>query len=216
MFLPPNRRAFTLIELLAVIAIVVILLSLIGAGIGSVRESARSVKSISNLRSLHSGVILYANDNLGELPYHMGVGGGSGAAWWHRKIYAYLNPRIDPGVVDISSQWPKTVESIYLDPADKNPYAGKLSYLYNNQMYTGGVTGWVRQINLHGNPVLLVEGADDFRLADQGRFFATRFSHRKRANAIRLGGDVVQSEPGKWPLPGDEDYDKLWTGKPPE
>lgn len=65
---PLNRAgAFTLIELLTVIAIVGVLAAILVPAIGGVREKAMRAESVSNLRSLHTAIKLYAQDK-GELP----------------------------------------------------------------------------------------------------------------------------------------------------
>lgn len=63
-----GRRAFTLIELLAVIAIVAILASLTLVGLGRIRDSARGTKCTSNLRQIGAAFQLYAADNRGVYP----------------------------------------------------------------------------------------------------------------------------------------------------
>lgn len=64
----PPRRAFTLVELLAVIAIVGVLAAILIPTVGSMRESARQSQCTSNLRQLGSSFPLYAADNGGLYP----------------------------------------------------------------------------------------------------------------------------------------------------
>ena len=63
-----RRRAFTLIELLAVIAIIAVLAGLTMSGLGRIRESARSTKCSSNLRQIGAAFQLYAAENRGVYP----------------------------------------------------------------------------------------------------------------------------------------------------
>lgn len=90
-------RAFTLIELLVVIAIIAILISVLLPAIGSARETARTVKCLSQLRQTGLGVQMYANDFATWTPinyesttrvYPLPRGGKprstQGIDWWHR------------------------------------------------------------------------------------------------------------------------------------
>lgn len=55
-------NAFTLIELLTVIAIIGILAAIIIPTVGKVRQSARRAECASNLRQLHTAIMLHAQD----------------------------------------------------------------------------------------------------------------------------------------------------------
>ena len=64
----PRRRSFTLIELLVVIAIIALLVSILMPSMRKARALARRSVCLSNLRSLCSMAMLYANDADGSLP----------------------------------------------------------------------------------------------------------------------------------------------------
>lgn len=55
-------RGFTLVELLVVIAIVAILASILMPVFGQARQTALRARCASNLRNIHSAVLMYAND----------------------------------------------------------------------------------------------------------------------------------------------------------
>lgn len=64
-----KRTAFTLIELLTVIAIVGILAAILIPVVGSMRHSADSSKSVSNLRQIGNAVLVYTTSNNGDFPF---------------------------------------------------------------------------------------------------------------------------------------------------
>lgn len=77
--LPPTRlsrpapagfhaHAFSLIELIGVIAVIAVLVSLLVPLLHSMRGSANLVICTSNQKQLHAGIVLYAQDNGGDLP----------------------------------------------------------------------------------------------------------------------------------------------------
>jgi prepilin-type N-terminal cleavage/methylation domain-containing protein/prepilin-type processing-associated H-X9-DG protein len=61
--------AFTLIELLVVIGIIGILTSLLMPAFSRAKGKASDTKCISNLRQIGIGLVIYADENNGRLPY---------------------------------------------------------------------------------------------------------------------------------------------------
>ncbi len=64
----PALGAFTLVELLVVIGIISVLVSILLPALGSARESAQTVKCMSNLRQIGIGLRIYASNNKDVLP----------------------------------------------------------------------------------------------------------------------------------------------------
>ena len=63
-----RRGGFTLVELLVTLGIIVILASILVVAISGIRARAASASCLSNLRQIHSGLLLYAADNRTHLP----------------------------------------------------------------------------------------------------------------------------------------------------
>jgi len=62
------KKRFTLIELLVVVAIIGILSSLLLPSLGMARKKAKESLSISNLKQIYMGVVMYSTDNNEYVP----------------------------------------------------------------------------------------------------------------------------------------------------
>ena len=88
-----RRFGFTLVELLVVIGIIALLISILLPTLNRARESARTVKCLSNLRQIGVTSVMYAGDWKGVLPYHEMKFQGMTPAdrFWFTKLNAYID-----------------------------------------------------------------------------------------------------------------------------
>jgi prepilin-type N-terminal cleavage/methylation domain-containing protein/prepilin-type processing-associated H-X9-DG protein len=97
-----GSRGFTLIELLVVIAIIAILAALLFPALGGARERASRAQCVSNLKTLAVGVLAYAGENDGGLPFTNSnkpppdyAGGGVNQVPWMRAAGRYVGVHWD-------------------------------------------------------------------------------------------------------------------------
>lgn len=75
-----RRGAFTLIDLLVSISVIAVLIALLLPSLAAVNETSRRVVCQSNIRQIGLGVVMYADDRGGYLPYSLYLGSGASSA----------------------------------------------------------------------------------------------------------------------------------------
>jgi len=134
-------RGFTLVELLAVVAIIAIMAALISPLLNRAIGSANSVKCVSNLKQIGTGMSLFAGDHDGHLP-----GPLSGAQYAMYFAYAPGNGRLSmqlQGYIspDIPSGGGTMLSPTFLCPAFANvikmPNTQAQPYVMNNATING-------------------------------------------------------------------------------
>src|SRR5439155_18566221 len=88
-----KSRAFTLVELLVVIGIIGVLVGILLPALGKARDTAQTLKCLSNRRTLAAAFHMYANEHKGWLPYPTTSQGE--AMLWFRCVDPYLQGRTD-------------------------------------------------------------------------------------------------------------------------
>lgn len=84
------RAGFTMIDLLVSISVIAVLISLLLPSLAKVNETARRVVCQSNLRQVGLGVIMYADENKGEMPFSRFLPSGSSMS---RALESTSNPQ---------------------------------------------------------------------------------------------------------------------------
>jgi prepilin-type N-terminal cleavage/methylation domain-containing protein len=124
------RRAFTLVELLAVIAIIALLLGLLVPAIAGVRSRARATVSMSNLRQWGVGYASFSADRKGMIPWEglkdakdMPTNLADRQRFWANVVPPLLD---QPAYADLAAPdggvpTPSTGQNIFIDPAAATP-----------------------------------------------------------------------------------------------
>jgi prepilin-type N-terminal cleavage/methylation domain-containing protein len=121
------RRGFTLIELLVVISIIALLIGILLPSLGSARASARSTASLSNLRQLGLGIVLYTNNHRGLFPVHSSPSSVSPRTRWADYIFPYI------GTPDVFLS--PNLELHELHPSFQKPFAHSTNVYYGGYGY---------------------------------------------------------------------------------
>ena len=186
-----RRHGFTLIELLVVIAIVAVLAALIFPLIEPLLEKSRRTACINHQRQLMTGVISYASDNDGVLPYPNWGNNAGQQGWLYTPPNMTLPKHTEAGFI-----WPYVrTTKVYFCPQDLIASAKaadrpqKLSsYCMNGAVsfYSTTLTP-ARLAQFPGNAVCLWEqddGANGYWFNDGSNYPQEGISKRHKDGAI--------------------------------
>jgi len=95
-----KSRGFTLVELLVVIGIIAVLISILLPTLARARQTANLVSCQSNFRQVYGGIMFYANENKGYLPF-ASTPGGWGLSGTNPQIELELSELLGKKVVDL-------------------------------------------------------------------------------------------------------------------
>lgn len=183
-----SLHAFTLVELLTAIGIIAVLLVMASAGMASMRDRARAVECISNLRLLGLGIQRYTLDYQGLLPIRSKPVSGATAQQWHREVWLSLRNEGDPK--DWGAARDNAAKSGYKKwpfycPADRDPLTTLqgLSYAVNIQLTD------TRSTLARGKQVLLMELKNRYMMSGRTTEISNDITRRHGASNHILFAD---------------------------
>lgn len=195
----PARRAFTLVELLAVIAIIGVLAGILIPVVGKVRANARASHCVSNLRQIGVMFRLFAQDNKDQLPYQI-TSAADGAQGWDYQLLPYAQDRGLQGVMH-GELLGKTPPGVFACPSAGVLSSGSTwlsSYTGNGTLLRAGnaapasLRPRVRLANIHepARTYLATDGNARSLAHHQRDDFASRTDSEGRTATERHGGRV--------------------------
>ena len=215
-----NRGSFTLIELLVVIAIIAILASLLLPALSKVKDKARGIQCISNLKQAGTGMLMYAMDFTDYAPVSYNSDSGSGIKYKPGWTGVLATPIDSAGNNDIALSYVRNWKVFHCPSTTNIPAPDKY-----NSANTYGVWGdaWNNPqsryiINLSGSrqfialPIRLVEKVSSTMYAiDNTNYssftnvnigywessaYSTALRHANSANAVFFDGHAGASTRG--------------------
>jgi general secretion pathway protein G len=205
---PPLRRAFTLVELLAVIVIIGVLAAILIPTVSKVRSAARATQCTSNLRQLGIATQLYLGEHKDIFYPHTDFNyWGTGYHRWFDYLRPYIAAKIpvQGGVARASLYCPDIINAW---PTDN------LRTGYGKNGNLGATTGgaWpdrARRVTDAHPPSRVVVMWDDVQQTNYdggwptstwgngGSWYKLAFRHNNKAHLLLLDGHIASVSKGK-------------------
>ncbi len=128
-----RKKSFTLIELLIVVAVIAILVAMLLPALGKVREKARQVICLNNLKQLGLATTTFTRDNEGHLPCYITSPWAptpTDKQWktWSQQLRPYYQ---DLGIIDCPSyhEWtPTEANYMWVNGYGYNQHLSPMAY----------------------------------------------------------------------------------------
>ena len=201
------RRAFTLVELLVVIGIIALLISILLPSLNSARETARTIKCASNLRSVGQGFALYISTNKGIIPAAVQfaensivgdqqLGPGNVASGWTSRGYiswsSLIGGKVYSSPADQAFTNNNTFQQFQCPSVDKGGLPPANTYAENRDGLDNETPGVLDQqaprLAYTVNEALCPRGR--FGKGVNGATYATPY-HYVRAGSVKASADVI-------------------------
>ena len=106
-----KKRAFTLIELLVVISIIALLIGILLPALGAARRTARQMQNSTQVRGIHSGLVLFSQGNNTYYPGMTTIGGFGASTNVEFRFQELLDDNYFTGEYIISPSETKTAST---------------------------------------------------------------------------------------------------------
>ena len=187
------KRSFTLIELLVVIAIIAILAAMLLPALNRARETARKISCLSQLKTMASATLMYADGNREHIPPGHRYNSWKGADFWWSILIMTVNPKAGAkGYNGVMTGYYK----IFVCPTEKIPTGASPNFQYSHYSVNTKFTHFnapVRRMVTARKPSAVVMQVDSnirdsYSAAAEWSTYVSRRHGKGRTNSSYLDG----------------------------